>query len=1845
MKIICPNLKNEEVAKEFEELKNATSEAAAYHIWSQNNGNGIDKAPNGEPSKLFSDLLEHYNGDRVAAIQAKARTYSKSFRNWFEDRIPTFDPNTGELLKTDIIRSKAVDKNGEPLIMWHRTPSKNITEFDTKRIDGDDGFWFSRNKNYYTTDKDVPAYPVYLKITNPFEIKHHDFLVGMDATHFSFEEMDKSPFRKFKKEYDGLITYQEHEPEFYGDAYEITEYGTFISVRTPNQIKSIDNQGTFSTQDNNIYQNIQFNEGASDPTLQKRLFKGKLKSSVSDILKNIRNTNPLLTPFLEVISDAMIGNKHIQSTKIVLLPTRIVLENRPETTSAGYYDASTNVIYIYEDSSFKGKNGLADTTILHEIIHAFTHQALINNPSVRKEAIDLLNGVRKQLEKIYNEPYKQLLEEYKNTFYGLENEEEFLSELFANSRFVNELLKLAPTKPITQEPNNIISKLLNFILSLFKVNSKNNAYTESMLLLNDIMFNYQDTLEGYYNPYENGAPLLNPQTSDASTIKKILARNKSNISFEPTSHTYTNTNTGEIYTPVSTVKDTMGFGADTSVMTDETLAYGETAAKVGSAIHDFIHSELTGEKVTNSEVKLSKEAKKMIKDTIIPKFLSKGDEVIASEQIIANDAAKVAGTVDLIIKDKDGKIHLLDFKTKARTYKGKGKYGFDYYYSSKKETKEGGKPDSERHDFQLTMYKRMLELQGIQVDSKGIIPMEYTFNEDGIITEVWMPELEYANKKGIIPHRINNQLEQEINKTVFSNDPKATTSEIDSENLIKQSEIVQNILKVLKNQLAIYRVKGYTTKAEVLNKVINNLNKLEEGEVIVSYVNQAMELLKPLIDEYNANLAAEKAGATDVWNLRKLEAWKNYAESFINLEDIQDYLFTNSNALSFLSNDDKETLIETLATVISYKNALENSYKAKGERIWLNWLTPFTTKVEAEYRRDAEKAYKKANNGSTGLSDKTSMEKYINDYIEDHRREIELKSRELLRQQSKIATTSPLGAMSRWLDTIFESADPIVGSMAKAYHTVWMESLQEFNDKYRNLIDLLEELEKSYPSLKNNPRKFYDFMIENDEHGIRLISNISPAFQDAYEKARAEINSNPKYETNADKASAIAAWLNENAPIVGKEVLKKEKIQYLQYLLDKGEITIKQHKVLLNNEKREPSFKKSWADLTYKGVISEKVADMLRVKFNELNWAHRKPDANKYKNDKWEALEKLRESNPQDIRIRFFDFISNLSTTGDTFVPDRFKLNGRLPGMSKVLAERIVSGNMTKQLWEGVEKELKVRADDTNRGMQMTDELDRPIKFIPIFFTNTLPESEQSFDIATIYKEWFRSVNNYKYINEILPQLEYTKWVIENRKTTKTDSKGNPVKNVISRIVRNGESDIDPTTNALITDENLIAQVNAWFDQVVYGISDNDLGTFMGIDGAKALNMFQKYISLKVMGVNVVSMVNNALMAEVQQMEEAFAGQYVSKASYTRASGAYLSDLPNIMGDLGSRKITSLTNLLNEHFGIFVDYNEGSLLENNKAKKLGKLSTLYFTTNVGEHEAQSRFLQACLMEKRALDKNGNDIGSMYDFFTVENGKLVFDKNKQVANFNSKEQILFGQQVSAILRKMHGNYASYSKVALQQNGMGKIVLMFRKWIYTTAKRRWAKEYYDEFGQTFSKGFYRDGGSFYYNKVRSFFERFRDEAAALEIAEKADWSTMTEAEKANVKRFTIEVGLFTMITVLSVLLGQIDGDDDDEVTKYILNNLDYQLFRLSTDLTFYISPASFLRIVQSPLPSSSVIKQVSNLFDSLLYPTAKFKTGDWKGEYKIKKRVMDLLPIVRQVYRLRNIDDEKQLLSIL
>lgn len=96
----CPN-KN---LPEWKELERVVPEVA-YTIWDMNDGHGIDKAPNGEPSVLFQDLLTHFNNDRDAAIREKAKIFSSTYTEWSKDKV--LDEN-GEPFLTDVISSPTV---------------------------------------------------------------------------------------------------------------------------------------------------------------------------------------------------------------------------------------------------------------------------------------------------------------------------------------------------------------------------------------------------------------------------------------------------------------------------------------------------------------------------------------------------------------------------------------------------------------------------------------------------------------------------------------------------------------------------------------------------------------------------------------------------------------------------------------------------------------------------------------------------------------------------------------------------------------------------------------------------------------------------------------------------------------------------------------------------------------------------------------------------------------------------------------------------------------------------------------------------------------------------------------------------------------------------------------------------------------------------------------------------------------------------------------------------------------------------------------------------------------------------------------------------------------------------------------------------------------------------------------------------------------------------------------------------------------------------------------------------------------------------------------------------------
>jgi len=180
------------------------------------------------------------NGDRIA----KSKEALTNFWRWFGD-------------------SKVVDEQGRPLVVYHGTPSG---DFDTFYEDS----YFTADKEYANsyqhpsmsatwTGKKTTApktFAVYLQINNPFtttektakDIFEKEYtasyapVLAEDGNVDWTEAQDLIPFIKEQHpEYDGILL------------SEGGERGISYVPFEPNQIKSVDNRGTYSSDTGNIY--------------------------------------------------------------------------------------------------------------------------------------------------------------------------------------------------------------------------------------------------------------------------------------------------------------------------------------------------------------------------------------------------------------------------------------------------------------------------------------------------------------------------------------------------------------------------------------------------------------------------------------------------------------------------------------------------------------------------------------------------------------------------------------------------------------------------------------------------------------------------------------------------------------------------------------------------------------------------------------------------------------------------------------------------------------------------------------------------------------------------------------------------------------------------------------------------------------------------------------------------------------------------------------------------------------------------------------------------------------------------------------------------------------------------------------------------------------------------------------------------------------------------------------------------------------------------------------------------------------------------------------------------------
>ena len=460
---------------------------------------------------------------------------------------------------------------------------------------------------------------------------------------------------------------------------------------------------------------------------------------------------------------------------------------------------------------------------------------------------------------------------------------------------------------------------------------------------------------------------------------------------------------------------------------------------------------------------------------------------------------------------------------------------------------------------------------------------------------------------------------------------------------------------------------------------------------------------------------------------------------------------------------------------------------------------------------------------------------------------------------------------------------------------------------------------------------------------------------------------------------------------------------------------------------------------------------------------------------------------------------------------------------------------------------------------------------------------------------------------------------------------------------------------------NIYEMFNTWVNAVWFGQYSADVGKIFGLDAGKIAEFIKKYTAVKLLGLNVIQGVANVTLGEFQQWNESITGEFFKAPAYGKAHLDYLANLPGIVADLGSRKPRNILSLLGQHFDL-MDMPEARRL--GKRSRIGWLSLTDFaqsTNTAGENFMKFKFMSAMLYQKRAYDKDGNDIGSIRDFYTTKSynkkgeevdphdnprevrlTKLVFDPEGKVdlvkSTWTPADRNDFKQRLEGLLGRIHGDWSNLARATIQHHPWVSMLYMFRRFIPPGFRRHWGKHRYETRNLQSVEGMYISTFNFLFKPFVDAFRAKRNLDAEINdiipLTWGERWAMLSDHQRANIGRTALEIVDVAMIMLLYRLLA---GDDDDELS-YADEFLIYQLLRLKSEILFFISPGEAMKILRSPMASMSVFEDLAKFAQQAMNPFEVYESGPWDGQLKIYRRLVSMIPIYRQAYRLRDVGDQ-------
>lgn len=760
----------------------------------------------------------------------------------------------------------------------------------------------------------------------------------------------------------------------------------------------------------------------------------------------------------------------------------------------------------------------------------------------------------------------------------------------------------------------------------------------------------------------------------------------------------------------------------------------------------------------------------------------------------------------------------------------------------------------------------------------------------------------------------------------------------------------------------------------------------------------------------------------------------------------------------------------------------------------------------------------------------------------------------------------------RWLDSMADSSDYMLKVMDQA--------VKKSKEQARlRTIDVMKQLQAATIKLEKAGIKNTDWMFERDSKGNLSGNYISEINQALFkEKVREMFKSlNEKYGKNP---------VGENA-----EKYKKER--------------------------------QAWFDTNMEIVNGKKV-----------------PKMSIYGNKQYQRLNAAQKE--------YYDTVMNIKSQLDSYLPEKYTTLTNAVKIRKDLLERVKSSDDvksgTKQIWESIKDEFIRRTDDVDFGDRATvkDFEGNEVQTLPIYFTK-LKEGESandlSTDIVSTLTAYAAMANDFDEMNKVIDVLELGRDLLRERQITQTQG-GKPLVEKFKAVGRKVEGKLTKEGEAT----RFVQRLNDFFEMQVYGRYMADEGTFgkTNIDKGKVANFVNRVTSMNNLALNVLSGISNVATGTVMMRIESFAGEFFNEKNTITADRVYGQSLPEYLAEIGSRVKTSKLALWDELFNVMQEY-EQDVREVNFDRKswfsrMFNTSTLFFMNNAGEHWMQNRTSLA-LADAYKMKAPDGKIVSLWDAMEV----VPIDKNNKKAGaklqlkqgytkadgsaFTQDDIIKFSRKSAAINQRMHGIYNKADRSAVQRLAIGRIGMMFRKWIKPSLNRRFKSATYNYDLDTWTEGYYRTSGRFLLQLARDLRETQFNLAAR--------WNELTPTEKANIRRALTETGHFLAVMAI---IGLIEWSDDKD-RPWLVRMVEYQARRLYTELGTMIPGKSMitegLRIIKSPAAGINTIENMLDL-TKLLNPwnyMDELQSGRYEGHSTAYRSFFEspIIPMNRTIYR--------------